>query len=110
MYLQTICGLKHIIKRLWAKMRIGKRSTTTRFKNAEHICEEIERELSEVYRNSEDIQNQMLNIEAPVDALTVQMKVAETRASASTERVAALDSQLYKTQVNWKLRFGLMHL
>jgi hypothetical protein len=46
-----------------------------------------------------------------VDALTIQMEVAaETRPSASTEQVAALDNQLSKTQVNWKLRIGLMHL
>jgi hypothetical protein len=106
-----MCGLKHIIKRLWAKLRIRKRSATKRFKEAEHRCEEDERELSDKDRSIEDIQHQMLCPQASVDALTIQMElVAETRPSASTERVAALDSQLSKTQVNWKLRIGLMHL
>jgi hypothetical protein len=93
-------GLKHIIKRLWAKLRIGKRSTTKRFKKAEHRCEEAECELSDMDRSSEDIQHQMLCPQESVDALTIQVEVAaDTRASASTERVAALDSQLSKTQI-----------
>jgi hypothetical protein len=54
-----MCGLKHIIKRLWAKPKIGKRSTTKRFKKAEHRCEEAELELSDMDRSSEDIQHQM---------------------------------------------------
>jgi predicted nucleic acid-binding Zn-ribbon protein len=106
-----MCGLKHILKRLWAKLKIRKRSTTKRFKKAEHRCEEAERELSDMDRSSEDIQQQMSCPQESVDDLTIQMEVAaETKASASTERVSALDSQLYKTQVNWKLRIGLMHL
>jgi hypothetical protein len=52
-------GLKHIIKRLWSKLKIGKRSTTERFKWAEQRCEEAERQLSEMDRSSEDIQHQM---------------------------------------------------
>jgi predicted nucleic acid-binding Zn-ribbon protein len=104
-------GLKRKINPLWAKLRIGKRSTTKRFKKAEHRREEAERELSDMDRSSEDIQHQMLCPQESVDALTIQMEVAaETRPSASTERVAALDSQLSRTQVNWKLRIGLMYL
>jgi hypothetical protein len=88
-------GLKYIITLAWAKLITGNRSTT------EHRYED---------RSIEDIQHQMLNLQASVDALTAQMKAAETRPSASTERVSALDRQLYKTQVNWKMRIGLMHL
>jgi hypothetical protein len=62
-------------------------------------------------RSSEDIQHQMLCPQESVDAVTIQMEVAaQTRSSASTERVSALDSQLSKTQVNWKLGIGLLHL
>jgi hypothetical protein len=62
-------------------------------------------------RSSEDIQHQMLCPQESVDAVTIQMEVAaDIRPSASTERVAALDIQLSKTQVNWKLRIGLMYL
>jgi hypothetical protein len=94
-------GLKNIINQLRAKLKIGKSSTTKRFKKAEQ-----ERELSDKDRSSEDIQHQM-----SCPHVTIQIEVAaETRASASTERVAALDSQLSKTQVNWKLRIGLMYL
>jgi predicted nucleic acid-binding Zn-ribbon protein len=104
-------GLKNTINQLWAKLKIGKSSTTKRFKKAEQRREEAERELSDMDRSSEDIQHQMSCPQESVDALTIQMEVAaETRASASTERVAALDSQLSKTQVNCKLRIGLMHL
>jgi predicted nucleic acid-binding Zn-ribbon protein len=110
MYLQTP-GLKRTINQLSAEPEIGKRSTTKRLKKAEHRCEEAERELSDMDRSSEDIQHQMLCLQESVDALTIQMEVAaETRASASTEQVAALDSQLYKTQVNSKLGIGLMYL
>jgi predicted nucleic acid-binding Zn-ribbon protein len=106
-----MCGLKHIIKRLWAKLKIGKRSTTKRSAEAQHRCEETEGELSDMDRSIEDIQHQMSCPQQSVNAVTVQREVAaETRASASTEREAALDSQLYKTQVHWKLRIGLMHL
>jgi hypothetical protein len=111
MYLQTMTGLKHIINQLWAKLPTGKRSTTKRSAEAEHRCKEAERELSDMDRYSEDIQHQMSCPQESVDALTIQMEVtAETRPSTSTERVTALDSQLSKTQVNWKLRIGLMHL
>jgi hypothetical protein len=110
MYLQTMPGLKRKIKQLWAKLRIGKRSTTKRSAEAQHRCEEAERELSGMDRSIEDIQHQILCPQASVDAVTVQKKAAETRPSASTERVAAMDSQLSKKQVNWKLRIGLMHL
>jgi predicted nucleic acid-binding Zn-ribbon protein len=104
-------GLKHKITREWAKLKIGKRSTTTRFKKAEHRREEAERELSDMDRSSEDIQHQISCPQESVDALPIQMEVAaDTRSSASTERVSTLDSQLSKTQVNWKLRIGLMHL
>jgi hypothetical protein len=93
-------GLKHIINRLWAKLPIRKRSTTKRFKKAEHRCEAVE-QLSDMDRSIEDIQHQMSCPQETVDAITVQTEVAaETRPSASTERVTALDSQLYKTQVN----------
>jgi hypothetical protein len=106
-----MCGLKRIIKRLWAKLPIRKRSTTKRFKDAEHRCEAVEQELSDMDRSSEDIQHQMLCPQESVDALPIQMEVAaETKASASTERDAVLDRQLSKTQVNWKLGIGLMHL
>jgi hypothetical protein len=111
MYLQAMCGLKRKIERLWAKLRIGKRSTTKRSAEAEHRCEEDERELSDVDRSSEDIQHQMICPQESVDALPIQMEVtAETRPSASTKRLAALEGQLSKTQVNWKLWIGLMHL
>jgi predicted nucleic acid-binding Zn-ribbon protein len=104
-----MCGLKHILKQLWAKLKIRKRSTTKRFKEAEHRCEETERELSDMDRYIEDIQHQILCPQESVDAVTVQMEVAaKTRTSASTERVTAVDSQLYKTQVNWKLRIRLI--
>jgi predicted nucleic acid-binding Zn-ribbon protein len=104
-------GLKNIINQLRAKLKIGKSSTTKIFKKAEQQREEAERELLDKDRSSEDIQHQMSCPQESVDALTIQMEVAaETRASASTERVAALDSQLSKTQVNWKLRIRLMHL
>jgi kelch-like protein 10 len=50
-------------------------------------------------RSSEDIQHQMSCPQESVDALTIQMEVAaDTRPSASTERVTALDRQLSKTQ------------
>jgi uncharacterized protein YlxW (UPF0749 family) len=88
-------GLKYTITLAWAKLITGKRSTT------EHRCED---------RSIEDIQHQMLNLQASVDALTAQIKAAETRSSASTERVSTLESQLYKRQVNRKLGIGLMHL
>jgi predicted nucleic acid-binding Zn-ribbon protein len=111
MYLQTMTGLKRKINQLSAELENGKRSTTKRFNKAEHRREEAERELSDVDRSSEDIQHQMSCPQVSVDALPIQMEVAaDTRASASIERVTALDSQLYKTQVNWKLRIGLMHL
>jgi hypothetical protein len=103
-------GLKHKITRVWAKLKTGKRSTTKRFAEAQHRCQEVERELSEDY-SSEDIQHHMSCPQASVDALPIQMEVAaETKASASTEREAGLDRQLSKTQVNWKLGIGLMHL
>jgi hypothetical protein len=110
--LQTKRGLKHKITRVWDKLITGKKSTTKTFAKAQHRCEEVERELSDKDkdRSTEDIQHQMLRLQASVDAVTVQMKAAETRASASAEREAALESQLYKKQVNWKLRIGLMHL
>jgi hypothetical protein len=90
-------GLKHKINRVWAKLKIGKKLTTKRSAEAQHRCEEVERELSDKDRSIEDIQHQMVCPQASVDAVTVQMKVAETRPS-------------YKKQVNWKLRIGLMHL
>jgi hypothetical protein len=113
MYLQTMCGLKRKITRVWAKLTTGKKSTAKTFAEAQHRCEEVQRELSDtdMDRSSEDNQHQMLCAQESVDALTIQMEVAaETRPSASTERVSALDRQLSKTQVNWKLRIGLMHL
>jgi chromosome segregation ATPase len=103
-------GLKHKITRLLAKLKIGKRSTTAKFAEAEHRCEVVERELSDKDRPIEDIQHQLLCLQESVDTHTVQMEVTEMRASASTKQVAALDSQLFKTQVNWKLRIRLKHL
>jgi predicted nucleic acid-binding Zn-ribbon protein len=104
-------GLKRKINQLSAQLEIGKGSTTKRFKKAKHRCEEAERELSDMDRSSEDFEHQILCPQESVNALTVQMEVAaETRPSASTERVAALDSQLSKTEVNWKLGIGLTHL
>jgi uncharacterized protein YlxW (UPF0749 family) len=88
-------GLKYIITLAWAKLITEKRSTTG------HRCED---------HSIEDIQHQMLNLQASVDALTAQIKAAETRVSASNERVSTLESQLYKKQVNRKLGIGLMHL
>jgi predicted nucleic acid-binding Zn-ribbon protein len=111
MYLQTMRGLKRKINQLSAELDIGKGSTTKRFKKAEQRCEEAGRELSDMDRSSEDIEQQMLCPQESVDALSVQTEVAaETSPSASTERMTALDSQLSKTQVNWKLRIGLMYL
>jgi hypothetical protein len=96
---ETMRGLKHKINQLWAKLSIGKRSTTNSVNKAEHRYEEAERELSDMDCSSEDIQHHMLCAQVSVDALTVQKEVAaETRPSASTERVSALDSQLSKTQ------------
>jgi hypothetical protein len=104
-------GLKRKINHLSAELEIGKRSTTKRFKKAEHRNEEAEPEMSDMDRSSEDIQHQMLCPQESVDAITIQMEVeADTRASGSTKRVSALDMQVYKTQVNWKLGIGLMHL
>jgi hypothetical protein len=100
----------HKINWLWAKLNIGKRSTTARFAEAEHRCEVVEHVLSDKNRSIEDIQHQMLCLQASVDALTAQMKVAETRPSASTKPMAVPESQPSKTQVNLKLRIGFMHL
>jgi hypothetical protein len=102
--LQKKRGLKHKLTRLWAKLRIGKRANTERLSEAEHRREVTERELSDKDRSIEDIQR----LQASVDALTAQMKVAETRPSASTEPMAAVECQ--HSQVSWKLRIGLRHL
>jgi predicted nucleic acid-binding Zn-ribbon protein len=106
--LQKKRGLKHKLIRLWAKLRIGKRATTERLAEAEHRREVAELELSDKDRSIEDIQQQMLRLQASVDALTAQMKVAETRPSASTKPMAVVESQ--HSQVSWKLRMGLKNL
>jgi chromosome segregation ATPase len=96
---QRICDLEADKAQVEARME----SASARCTEAEQQLEAAERQLTAQERSNEKMHQQLTSLRASYIALSDELQAEARKASAATERAAALENELSDTQVSGAL-------